>query len=104
MQFTESDIRDVVVYKLKKFADDRGWLAELFRHDDLAEEFHPVMSYISFTVPGVLDIISQLRREMVYSVVRMSMSIRPICFVFWGHRLSKCGCGTIGPIRPHLII
>jgi len=51
--FTEADINDVVVYPLKKFYDDRGWLAELFRHDDLAEEFYPTMSYISFTKPGV---------------------------------------------------
>jgi dTDP-4-dehydrorhamnose 3,5-epimerase len=53
MNFIEGEIRDVIVYPLKKFYDDRGWLAELFRHDDLAEEFYPVMSYISFTRPGV---------------------------------------------------
>jgi dTDP-4-dehydrorhamnose 3,5-epimerase len=52
-QFTDGPINDVIVYPLKKFFDDRGWLAELFRHDDLIEEFHPVMSYISFTIPGV---------------------------------------------------
>jgi len=52
-QFTEGAINDVVIYPLKKFYDDRGWLAELFRHDDLAEEFYPTMSYISFTKPGV---------------------------------------------------
>ena len=49
----EGPIDDVVTYPLKKFFDDRGWLAELFRHDDIAEEFYPVMSYISFTNPGV---------------------------------------------------
>ncbi len=53
MIFTEAEIKDVVVYPLKKFADDRGWLAELFRHDELAAEFYPAMSYISFTFPGV---------------------------------------------------
>ncbi len=53
MTFTNGEIRDVVVYPLKKYFDDRGWLAELFRHDDLAEEFFPVMSYISITNPGV---------------------------------------------------
>ncbi len=52
-KFIDSDIKDVVVYKLKKFHDDRGWLAELFRHDELDEEFYPAMSYISFTNPGV---------------------------------------------------
>lgn len=51
--FTEQPIHDVVVYPLKKFVDERGWLAELFRNDRIAEEFHPVMSYISFTKPGI---------------------------------------------------
>ena len=46
-------IETVVIYPLKKFYDDRGWLSELFRHDDLSDEFYPVMSYISFTKPGV---------------------------------------------------
>lgn len=49
----EGPIDDVVTYPLKKFFDDRGWLSELFRHDDIAEEFYPAMSYISFTKPGV---------------------------------------------------
>ncbi|HMT09022.1 MAG TPA: dTDP-4-dehydrorhamnose 3,5-epimerase family protein [Pyrinomonadaceae bacterium] len=53
MSFIDADIADVVVYPLKKYHDDRGWLAELFRHDEVAEEFWPVMSYISFTNPGV---------------------------------------------------
>lgn len=52
-KFTVGEIRDVVVYPLKIYYDDRGWLAELFRHDELAEEFYPAMSYISFTRPGV---------------------------------------------------
>jgi dTDP-4-dehydrorhamnose 3,5-epimerase len=50
--FKEGEIRDVVVCPLKKFYDDRGWLAELFRIDELAEEFRPEMSYVSFTNPG----------------------------------------------------
>ena len=52
-QFVEADIKDVVVYPLKKYHDDRGWLAELFRHDEIDSEFYPVMSYISYTHPGV---------------------------------------------------
>lgn len=53
MTFTVGAIKDVVVYPLKKFADDRGWLAELFRNDELSAEFRPAMAYISFTKPGV---------------------------------------------------
>lgn len=53
IEFVIGEIKDVLVYPLKKYFDDRGWLAELFRHDELADEFHPVMSYISFTLPGI---------------------------------------------------
>lgn len=51
-EFTKGKIQDVVVYPLKKFVDERGWLAELFRHDELAEEFYPQMAYISITEPN----------------------------------------------------
>lgn len=53
MIFKNADIKDVIVYPIKKFHDDRGWLAELFRHDDLEKEFRPAMSYISFTKAGI---------------------------------------------------
>ena len=45
---------DGVIWKpLRKYHDDRGWLCELFRHDELPAEFHPVMAYISLTEPSV---------------------------------------------------
>ncbi|HEV7860711.1 MAG TPA: dTDP-4-dehydrorhamnose 3,5-epimerase family protein [Pyrinomonadaceae bacterium] len=50
-EFKSGPIRDVSVRDLRKFIDERGWLAELFRHDELAAEFYPVMSYISSTQP-----------------------------------------------------
>lgn len=52
--FKRGAIRDVVVRDLRKFVDERGWLAELFRHDELEEEFYPAMAYISSTAPGVV--------------------------------------------------
>ena len=51
--FTKGKIKDVVVYPLKKFVDERGWLAELFRHDEIDAEFYPAMAYISVTEPNV---------------------------------------------------
>jgi dTDP-4-dehydrorhamnose 3,5-epimerase len=51
--FRAGEIEGVVIRKLQKFTDERGWLAELFRLDLLAEEFHPAMTYISATKPGV---------------------------------------------------
>lgn len=52
-RFKEGKIKGVVVRELKKYYDTRGWLTELFRHDELEEEFFPAMSYISSTNPGI---------------------------------------------------
>jgi dTDP-4-dehydrorhamnose 3,5-epimerase len=51
--FTRGKIAGVVVRDLRKFVDERGWLAELFRHDELEEEFYPRMAYTSVSLPGV---------------------------------------------------
>ncbi len=51
--FVKGKINDIVVYPLKKFVDERGWLVEFFRHDELLEEFYPVMAYLSLTEPGI---------------------------------------------------
>jgi len=50
--FTEGEITGVVVRQLRKFTDQRGWLTEIFRHDELDEEFYPAMAYVSSTEPG----------------------------------------------------
>ena len=52
-RFKEGEIKGVVVRQLKRFPDERGWLTELFRHDELEKEFYPAMAYISSTIPGV---------------------------------------------------
>lgn len=52
--FCKGKIEGVVLRPLKKYVDDRGWLAELFRHDELSQEFYPAMSYISVSEPGVV--------------------------------------------------
>ncbi len=51
--FTRGRIAGVVVRDLRKYVDERGWLAELFRHDELEEEFRPRMAYTSVSLPGV---------------------------------------------------
>lgn len=48
-----SNIPGVVIQSLKKYQDSRGWLVELFRNDELPEDFRPAMSYLSVTHPGV---------------------------------------------------
>lgn len=52
-QFAKGKIHDVIVKPLAKYLDERGWLAELFRSDELPPEFMPAMAYISMTRPGV---------------------------------------------------
>ena len=52
-EFTKGKIHDVVVRPLAKFLDERGWLAELFRSDELDPQVMPVMAYLSMTQPGV---------------------------------------------------
>ncbi len=52
--FQKGPIEGVEIKPLRKFVDERGWLAELWRNDELPDqEFRPVMSYISLTEPGV---------------------------------------------------
>jgi dTDP-4-dehydrorhamnose 3,5-epimerase len=41
----------IIIKELKQFHDDRGWLVETFREDEI--DFNPVMSYVSMTKPGI---------------------------------------------------
>lgn len=49
----EIKITGVICSPLLKYADQRGWLAEIFRTDELAPENLPAMAYVSVTKPGV---------------------------------------------------
>jgi dTDP-4-dehydrorhamnose 3,5-epimerase len=51
--YTDGPIDGVVIRPLKAFHDKRGWLVEIFRHDDLEEDRWPTMMYVSSTLPGV---------------------------------------------------
>lgn len=46
-------IADVTFKPLRRHGDQRGWLVELYREDELPEGLHPVMAYVSQTEPGV---------------------------------------------------
>ena len=59
--FKDGDIEGIVIRKMESYADNRGWLGELFRKDDPAIDliqggsgFYPAMSYISITHPDVV--------------------------------------------------
>jgi dTDP-4-dehydrorhamnose 3,5-epimerase len=44
-------MKGVVIRELNQYHDDRGWLVETFRKDEI--DFNPVMSYVSMTKPGI---------------------------------------------------
>ncbi len=47
-------IPGVLIRRLARHVDHRGWLIELFRTDELPDEFRPIMGYISLTHSGVV--------------------------------------------------
>jgi dTDP-4-dehydrorhamnose 3,5-epimerase len=51
--FQNGKIHDVVVKDLTKYVDERGWLTELFRSDEIAGEYMPQMEYVSMTLPDI---------------------------------------------------
>ena len=53
MEFKKGAIDGVKITPCRKFIDERGWLVETFRHDELDRTFYPVMGYTSLTLPGV---------------------------------------------------
>ena len=52
-QFSDGPIDGVVFRALSPYKDKRGWLTELYREDELPAAEHPVMAYVSETLPGV---------------------------------------------------
>ncbi len=46
-------IHGVIIKKLVRHIDQRGCLTETFRIDDFSGNIKPLMSYVSFTEPGV---------------------------------------------------
>mgnify|MGYP005832234981 CR=1 FL=1 len=53
MKFNVGDIDGVVVQKLVKYVDERGFIVETFRKDILPQGLEPKMSYVSYTEPGM---------------------------------------------------
>ncbi len=54
MSFEDGEIEGIIVQDMEVFSDQRGWLTELFREDQLPAGFRPVMAYLSVTRPGVV--------------------------------------------------
>lgn len=53
MTTPDSRIPGVMIRPLGKYTDQRGWLIEMFRRDELPSGLDPAMGYMSSTKPGV---------------------------------------------------
>jgi dTDP-4-dehydrorhamnose 3,5-epimerase len=51
--FVEGSISGVIMKPIEFRVDQRGWLAEIYRQDELPADQYPVMAYVSETLPGV---------------------------------------------------
>jgi len=46
-------LQGIIITYLKKHEDLRGWLAEIYRSDEIPSTQNPTMAYVSLTLPGV---------------------------------------------------
>lgn len=53
MDFKKGPIEGAAISSVRKYVDERGWLLETFRHDELDKPYFPVMGYTSLTLPGI---------------------------------------------------
>lgn len=53
IEWKEGSIDACIIKSLTKYSDERGWLGEFFRNDELPVSLHPAMGYLSLTHPGV---------------------------------------------------
>lgn len=52
LPFRPGKVDGVIWKRLDVYHDQRGWLCELFRHDETPAELQPAMAYLSETLPG----------------------------------------------------
>ncbi|MCY4170252.1 MAG: dTDP-4-dehydrorhamnose 3,5-epimerase family protein [Bacteroidetes bacterium] len=53
MKWHSGIVHDCNLIPLNRYEDSRGWLSELFRHDELPVDIHPAMAYVSLTHQGI---------------------------------------------------
>jgi dTDP-4-dehydrorhamnose 3,5-epimerase len=52
-EFKKGIIEDVMIRDLVRHCDERGWLTEIYRKDEVEAHNLPVMTYLSLTRPGI---------------------------------------------------
>jgi len=97
-------ISGVIIKKLEKYNDNRGWLIEIFRQDDFG--FNPAMAYVSLTKPGVVRGPHEHKKQSDCFVFIGPGSFR---FYLWDRRNGSSTKGEqveleLGANRPTLVI
>ena len=74
-------INGVIIKQLKKNEDVRGWLAEIYRSDEIS--YQPQMSYISVTKPGIVRGPHEHREQTDFFVF---LGPGKFCLYLWDNR------------------
>ncbi len=88
--FSDGPIDGVVVAELESHVDERGWLMELFRQDEMEPGLAPIMGYVSETNPGTLRGPHQHHRQTDHFVVVGSGEFE---FCLWDTRSESLTAG-----------
>ena len=104
--FREGPIEGVEAKPLLRFEDSRGWLIELYREDELPDAAHPVMAYVSETLPDVVRGPHEHCEQTDYFAF-----IGPGDFMLrlWDTRADSPTCGSrrtllVGQSNPHSVL
>jgi dTDP-4-dehydrorhamnose 3,5-epimerase len=97
-------IEDLIIKKLEKYSDERGWLSEVWRTDEL--DFKPEMAYLSKTEPGVVRGPHEHKQQSDYFVFAGPGNFK---MYLWENRKEKPGYQKletmeVGEDNPTLII
>ena len=103
---TENKIEGLIIAPLEIHDDERGWLAEIWRADNLKGQVCPAMAYCSMTRPGQ----SRGPHEHRYQTDRFGV-VGPstLRFYFWDNRSDSPTHGThltydAGESNPSIIV
>ena len=77
-------INGVIIKKIIKNEDERGWLGEIYRSDE--NEYKPVMSYVEAS--QILELFAD----------RTSINFNPIFLFLWDREILKFIFGIIGKV------
>jgi len=102
----QGNIEGVVIKQLRKYMDRRGFLCETFRLDELPTELKPVMSYVSYTEPGMIRGPHEHREQ---TDIFCFLGPGNFLLKLWDNRLSSCTHGNfmelyVGEDNPLLVI